>query len=167
MKHCLHMRLRALTACRVTWRNSISAKDLRASDAITAEGCRFCRRSDARLRSVCWVGSRPTKSSGPSLDGARQTDPREHRIDGDARGEVRDERPWADAASSGDAVKPPSDRLDLSDRQSFLLALSIAKLDPDAGHARLLIQRAQGSAETSPELGSEVLVTVCGSRCDR
>jgi hypothetical protein len=97
VEHCLRMRLRALTACRVTWRNSISAKDLRASDAITAGGSSFCRRSDARLRSVCRGQSRPTKSSGPSLDSARQTDPREHRIGGDARGEVRDERPWADA----------------------------------------------------------------------
>ena len=80
---------------------------------------------------------------------------------------MRDERPWADAASSGDAVKPPSDRFDLSDRRSFLLALSIAKLDPDAGHARLLIQRAQGSAEPRPELGSAVLANVCRSPCER
>ena len=78
-----------------------------------------------------------------------------------------DERPGADAASSSDAVKLRSDRFDLSGRRSFLLALSIAKLDPDAGHARLLIQRAQGSAEPRPELGSTVLVTVCRSRRDR
>ena len=80
---------------------------------------------------------------------------------------MRDERPWADAASSGDAVKPPSDRLDLSDRRSFLLALSIAKLDPDAGHARRLIQRTNGLAEPGPELGGVLLVGVCRGRCDR
>src|SRR6266700_5928104 len=70
VEHRLRMRLRALTACRVTWRNSISAKDLRAWDAITVEGSSSCRRSDAKLRSVSRGPSRPTKSPGPSLDGA-------------------------------------------------------------------------------------------------
>ena len=109
-------------------------------------------------------GPRPTKSPGPSLDGARQWNPRDHRIDGDARGEVRDERPCADAASSRDAVKPPSNRLDLSDRRSFLLALSIAKPDPDARHSRGLIQRTEGLAEPRPELGGAMLVGVCLGR---
>jgi hypothetical protein len=104
VEHCLHMRLRALTASRVIWRNSMSAKDLGAWGVITAEGSSSCRRSDARLRSVCRGRSRPTKSPGPSLDGARQWNPRDHRIDGDARDEGGEERPGADAASGGDAV---------------------------------------------------------------
>ncbi len=165
VEHCLRIRLRALTACRVTWRNSMSAKDLRAWDAITAEGSSSRRRSDARLRSGCRGRSRPTMSPGPSLDRPRQTDPCEHRIDGDARREVRDERLGAEAGSGGDAGKPPTNRFDFL--WSSLLTLSIAKLDPDAGHASLLIQRAQGSAEPRPELGSALLVTVCRSRCDR
>jgi hypothetical protein len=123
VEHCLHVRLRALTANRETWRKSISSKDLRASDAITAGGSSFCRRSDARLHSVCPGRSRPTKSSGPSLDGARQRDPREHRIDGDARGEVRDERLAADAARGGDG-KASVRSARLSGGRSFLLALS-------------------------------------------
>jgi hypothetical protein len=44
-------------------------------------------------------------------------------------------------------VNPPSDRLELSDRRSFLLALSIANLDFDAGHARRLIQHTNGLDE--------------------
>jgi hypothetical protein len=59
---------------------------------------------------VLFVGarSRTTKLLGLSLDSARQTAPCEHRFDGDARGEERDGRPGADAATGGDAVKPPS-----------------------------------------------------------
>src|SRR5712672_4035095 len=44
--------LKALTACRLTWRNSISDKDLRAWDAITAEGSSFRCRSNDRFRFV-------------------------------------------------------------------------------------------------------------------
>src|SRR6266567_7758641 len=50
--------------------------------------------------------------------------------------------------------------------RSFLLALSITKLDPDAGHARRLMQRANGLAEPGPELGSAVVVVVCRARRD-
>jgi hypothetical protein len=81
---------------------------------------------DAGLRFVCRGRSRPTKSPGLRPDGARQTDPREHQIDSDARGEVRDERSWADAASSGNAVKSPSDWFD------FLSVIPARALDSEA-----------------------------------
>lgn len=55
----------------------------------------------------------------------------------------------------------------LSGCWSFLLSLSITKLDPDAGHARRLIQRTNGLAEARPELGCAVLVGVRRGRCDR
>src|SRR6266851_41098 len=50
--------------------------------------------------------------------------------------------------------------------RSFLLALSITKLDPDAGHPCRLIQRTNGLAEPRPELGSAVVVVVCRARRD-
>jgi hypothetical protein len=56
----------------------------------------------------------------------READPCEHRIDGNARGEGRDGRPGADAATGGDAVKPPSDWFD------FLSVIPARALDSEA-----------------------------------
>ena len=69
--------------------------------------------------------------------------------------------------STGPSVGGAPENEILAGCRSFPLALSIAKLDPDAGHARRLIQRTNGLAEPRPELGGAVLVTVCRSRCDR
>lgn len=111
VEHCLHMRLRALTACRLTWRNSIPDKGLRARNAITAERSRFFRRSDARLRSVSRGRSRPTKSASLILDGAPANGSFQKSIGRNAGGNER--APWVERRQGGDAVKPPPDRFDL------------------------------------------------------
>lgn len=69
--------------------------------------------------------------------------------------------------STGPSVGGSPENEILAGCRSFPLALSVPKLDLDAGHARRLIQRTNGLAEPGPELGRAVLLGVCDSRRDR
>jgi hypothetical protein len=50
--------------------------------------------------------------------------------------------------------------------RSFSLTLSVTKFDPDAGHARRLIQGTYGLTEPRSEPGRAVLIGICRGCCD-
>jgi hypothetical protein len=109
------------------------------------------------FRSVCRGRSRPMKLLGPSL-----TVPgRRILVSIGSMATQVARRQWR--ASDGSRLRGPRGMpirsARLLGRRSFRLALSITKPDPDAGHARRLIERTEGLAEPGPELGSAVLGT--------
>src|SRR5216684_1250032 len=118
------------------------------------------------FRSVCRGRSRPTKSPGRSLDAAPgKRIPASIGSTARQRSRLEKNAPAVEAASGLRGEGAIRFVRSLGSR-SFLLALSITKLDPDAGHPRRLIQRTNGLAEPRPELGSAVVVVVCRARRD-
>src|SRR5229473_1852756 len=90
------------------------------------------------FRSVCRDGQGRRSRPAGALTVPRETDPREHRIDRKATVEIREERSCAVEAASGLRGEGAIRLVRSLGRRSFLLALSITKLDPDAGHPRRL-----------------------------
>jgi hypothetical protein len=87
------------------------------------------------LRPFAGDGQGRRSRSARALMVPREADPCEHRIDGNARGEGRDGRPGADAATGGDAVKPPSDWFDFGrscsrSRYRRLILRTCPQVDP-------------------------------------
>src|SRR5713226_7819284 len=89
------------------------------------------------------LGAVKLGETGPAraLAVPRETDPCGHRINRNAMVEVTVGGPLGAGSLRGLMWEGAVRSVRLSGCRSFLLALSITKPDPDAGHARLLIQR--------------------------